>query len=156
MSLNPECWRDLTPAARTLIWLGTVCLLAVLWAGSVLMGPYQARIDDGEKLQQQQALLIAQRQQLWVQEQTLARDRQEETLRVTPFSALNFQSTEAQLVSWKPDEKGGELVLETLWSPLPAMFEKLAEQDMTPTAFAIEPEGRLLHFTLSLESFHER
>lgn len=153
---NPECWRDLQPGVRVIIWLGTLCALAALWAGGFLWGSYQARISVDAEMQGQQAALMAQRRQLREQEQALARASAKETLRLTPFSALNFQSAEAQLVSWKPDGKGGELVLETSWSPLPAMFQHLAEQDMTPAAFAIEPEGRLLHFTLHLESFRDR
>ncbi|ROP56434.1 pilus assembly protein HofO [Enterobacter sp. BIGb0383] len=153
---NPERWRDLRPGVRVVIWLGTLCALAALWAGGFLLGPYQAHRSADAELQGQQAALRAQRRQLREQEQALARDSAEQTVRLVPFSALNFQSAEAQLVSWKPDEKGGELVLETSWSPLPAMFQHLAEQDMTPASFAIEPEGRLLHFTLHLESFRER
>ncbi|HKS34850.1 MAG TPA: HofO [Enterobacteriaceae bacterium] len=153
---NPECWRDLRPGVRVILWLGTLVALAALWAGGFLWGPYQAQISADAEIQGQQAALMIQRRQLREQELALVRDDAEETVRLIPFSALNFQSAEAQLVSWKPDEKGGELVLETSWSPLPAMFQHLAEQDMTPAAFAIEPEGRLLHFTLHLESFRDR
>lgn len=153
---HPELWRELTPGTRVVLWLGAFCVLAALWSGYFWVGPWQARQDDDEQLQRLQASLTMQRQQLWLREKALLQGTGDKVRRTTPFSALHFQSPDASLVSWKPDAKGGELILETHWSPLPALFDRLAEQEMVPIAFIIEPEGRLLRFTLRLEPFRER
>ena len=152
---NPESWRDMSAARRVVIWLGAFFVLAALWGGYFLTGPWQARKEDGMQTQRQKASLTVQRQQLWRREKALPRASVEKALWVVPFSALHFQSAEASLVSWKPSDKGGELVLETRWSPLPALFSLLAEREMTPAAFMIEPEGRLLRLTLQLEALRE-
>jgi len=152
MLLHPDIWRDLRSGQRLAIWLGTFCTLVMLWGGYFLSGPRQVKKTESAQIQQQLASLAVQRGKLWSREKDLPRDGVHYRQRVIPFSALHFQSPEASLVSWKPDEKGGELVLETRWSPLPALFEKLAEREMIPAAFSIEPEGSLLRFTLHLEA----
>lgn len=157
MLLHADIWRDLRPGLRVLIWLSASCVLAASWSAWFLLGPWQAKEEKAEQVQQQMASLHAQRQQLWLRESALLRYSKEIQIPVLPFSALHFQSSEASLVSWQPDEKGGELVLEMQWLPLPALFKQLAEREMTPTAFTIQPEeGRQLRFTLHLEAFRER
>jgi len=154
---HPDIWRDLRPGLRMLIWLSAFCVLAALWGAYFMSGPWQTKKEEAVQAQQQMATLNAQRRQLWLRESALSRYSEEVKMPVPPFSALHFQSPEASLVSWQPDEKGGELVLEMQWLPLPALFKQLAEQEMTPTAFSIQPEkGRQLRFTLHLEAFRER
>jgi|GEM_PF-35598 len=154
---HPDIWRGLRPWLRVIIWLGTSCILAMLWAAYYLLGPWQVKKEEVAQAQRQIASLSTQRRRLWLQEKALSRENVEATTLATPFSALHFQSTESSLVSWQPDEKGGELVLEMRWLSLPALFNQLAEQEMTPTAFTIQPEeGSQLRFTLHLEAFRER
>lgn len=152
---NPDIWRSLTPGRRIVIWLSALCLLMMLWGGYFLSWPWQARTEDRAQLQRQYAVLATQQRLLWQRERTLPRNSIEEAARTTSFSALHFQSAESSLVSWKPDEKGGELVLETYWSSLPALFYHLAEREMTPGAFTIAPADSKLRFTLHLETFGE-
>ena len=58
---------------------------------------------------------------------------------------------DARLVSWQPAAKGGTLVLESAWQPVPGVFALLAQQDMAVTAFTLEPVAGRLRFTLQLE-----
>lgn len=150
-----EYWRALTPRARTISWLACVCTLVALSGWCFLLGPYQARIVGEAQVQRQQSTLAVQRRQIWLRQQALPRDPALQTEATAPFSPLNLPSADAQLVSWKPDEKGGELVLEAHWSAFPEMFMQLAEQEMTPAAFTIAPEGSVLRFTLHLEQASE-
>ena len=153
---HPDLWRDLRPGLRMLIWLSASCVMAALWGSYFMLGPWQVKEEEAVQAQQQMAALNVQRRQLWLREKALLRDRAEESTPVAPFSALHFQSPEASLVSWQPDEKGGELVLEVRWLSLPALFNQLAEREMTPTAFTIQPEeSQQLRFTLHLEAFRE-
>lgn len=157
MQPHPDIWRDLRPGLRMLIWLSASCVLAALWSAYFLSGPWQVIKEEAAQAQRQMATLNTQRQQLWLREKALSRYGVEAKTPVTPFSALHFQSAEASLVSWQPDEKGGVLVLEMHWLPLPALFKQLAEWEMTPAAFTIQPEeGHPLRFTLHLEAFRER
>lgn len=68
-----------------------------------------------------------------------------------PFSPVDFQRQDAELVSWKPDERGGELVLETAWESIPSVFILLAERGIQVTAFAIKAGARRHLLTLHLE-----
>ena len=149
---HPDIWCSLTPGRRVVIWLGALCVLMALWGGYFFSWPRQWRTEDRAQILRQQATLVAQRRLLWQRARALSRNSIEETAPTTPFSALHFQSPQASLVSWKPDEKGGELVLETQWSSLPVLFEHLAEREMIPSAFTITPEESLLRFTLYLEA----
>jgi len=153
---HPDIWRNLTPGWRLAIWLGTSWVLMALWGVYFWSGPWQVEKEARAQAQRQQASLTAQRRQLWVRQQVLPPERVNDTRQASPFSALHFQSSVAALVSWQPDEKGGVLVLDTSWSPLPALFEQLAEREMMPVAFAIEPVGSLLRLTLHLEAFNAR
>lgn len=156
MLLHPDSWRNLTPGWRLAIWLGTSCVLMALWGGYFWSGPWQVAKEERAQAQRQRASLTAQRRQLWVREKVLPRDSVNDKRQAPPFSALHFQSSGASLVSWQPNEKGGVLVLDTSWSPLPALFEQLAEREMAPVAFVIEPAGSLLRLTLHLEAFNVR
>lgn len=154
---HPDTWRSLTPGLRVVIWLGASFILAALWGAYFLSGPWQAKKEEEAQAQRQRDSLSAQRRHLWLQEKALPRDSVEAKLPFPLFSALHFQSAEASLARWTPDEKGGELVLEMPWSSLPQLFTQLAEREMTPTAFMIQPEeGSPLRVTLHLEAFRER
>jgi len=70
---------------------------------------------------------------------------------LAPFSPLNFQGDETTLVHWKPLQNGGELTLDAEWQAIPALFSRLAQQDVEIAAFAIAPQGRALRLELELE-----
>lgn len=153
---HPDIWRTFRPGLRIFLWLSFSCLLAALWYAYFLLGPRQVKEEEAVQTQQQMVTLNVQWQQLWLRKSALSRYNEEVKTPAPPFSALHFQSSEASLVSWLPDEKGGELVLEMRWLRLPVLFKQLAEREMMPTAFTIQPEeGRQLRFTLHLETFRE-
>lgn len=151
MRLDPECWRALSPRMRVVVWLVSLCGLTGLCGGGFLLTPYQARTAGEEQLRQQQAALGAQRQKTGVLQGELTRESRAPLQVVVPFSPLDTPSVGAQLVSWQPNQKGGELVLEGRWLPLAATFIRLSEQGMRTPAFVMESLGGTLRFTLSLE-----
>ena len=63
----------------------------------------------------------------------------------------HFQGDETTLVHWKPLQNGGELTLDAEWQAIPALFSRLAQQDVEIAAFAIAPQGRALRLQLELE-----
>lgn len=68
-----------------------------------------------------------------------------------PFSPVDFQRSGAELMSWTPDGRGGELVLETVWEQVPSVFMLLAERRMRVAAFSLQA-GETRHvLTLQLE-----
>lgn len=73
---------------------------------------------------------------------------------VQPFSPLDFQDKRTALVYWKPQQTGGELVLDAPWSDVPALFSRLAQQAVRISAFNLAPEGATLRLSLQLESDH--
>jgi len=68
-----------------------------------------------------------------------------------PFSPLDFQGADATLVHWKPQQNGGELMLDLEWKALPALFSRLAQRDVQIAAFAIAPQDKALRLRLELE-----
>ncbi|MEM5525986.1 DNA utilization protein HofO [Enterobacter hormaechei] len=73
---------------------------------------------------------------------------------VQPFSPLAFQREDARLVYWKPQQSGGELALDALWSAVPALFSRLALENVRVSAFSITPQGKQLRLSLQLEIGH--
>lgn len=68
-----------------------------------------------------------------------------------PFSPLNMQASGAQLLSWQPDARGGELKLESDWASIPALFPLLARSDAAVITFSIVPQAEKLGISLQLE-----
>ncbi|KOR05733.1 hypothetical protein ABW48_00620 [Pluralibacter gergoviae] len=84
----------------------------------------------------------------------LALSRQSEPLTLpdaAPFSALNLQAAGVMLVSWQPDGKGGELLLESDWRSIPPLFALLARSGAAIPAFSIAPQDGALAVSLRLE-----
>jgi pilus assembly protein HofO len=73
-----------------------------------------------------------------------------ESRELISFSPLDFQGDNTTLVHWKPLQNGGELMLEVEWQALPALFSRLAQQDVQIAAFAIVPQGTALRLRLEL------
>ena len=73
---------------------------------------------------------------------------------VQPFSPLAFQREDARLVYWKPQQSGGELALDALWGAVPALFSRLALENVRVSAFSITPQGKQLRLSLQLEIGH--
>ena len=73
---------------------------------------------------------------------------------VQPFSPLAFQREDARLVYWKPQHSGGELALDALWGAVPALFSRLALENVRVSAFSITPQGKQLRLSLQLEIGH--
>lgn len=154
MHLSAERWLARAARSQQVIWLtialgcgALVWLLTLRPATSV-----QAQRLAGLHAQQQS------RSQLWA---TIMPLRQaEEQAATTPrsergFSALAFQTGSARLLSWHPNEHGGELVLQTGWQDVPETFARLAEQNMQVTAFSLVLNEGVLHLRLELESGNE-
>lgn len=68
-----------------------------------------------------------------------------------PFSPVTFQMAGSRLVSWLPNAKGGELVLECDWQNIPAIFPLLVRSGMTVQTFSVQPLANTLRFALLLE-----
>lgn len=73
-----------------------------------------------------------------------------------PFSPLDFQAQGTRLVHWKPLQSGGELTLDADWQTIPALFSRLAQQDVWVTAFSLAPQGTALRLRAQLEHEHEK
>lgn len=130
-------WCRLPAAARIACWCAA--LLVTLLAG--MPGP-------GEQTEPAAELPTPQ----WRQLIALARAGVPEAAPdVAPFSVLNLQAAGVQLVSWQPDEKGGELVLESRWRSIPPLFALLARSGAAIPSFSITPQGGALAVTLRLE-----
>ncbi|WP_446422885.1 HofO family protein, partial [Enterobacter kobei] len=43
---------------------------------------------------------------------------------------------------WKPQHSGGELALDALWGAVPALFSRLALENVRVSAFSITPQGK--------------
>ncbi len=71
-----------------------------------------------------------------------------------PFSPVDFQRPGAELMSWTPAGRGGELVLESIWEQVPSVFTLLAERGMRVVAFSLQA-GETRHvLTLQLEGIN--
>ncbi|WP_049857832.1 hypothetical protein [Trabulsiella odontotermitis] len=136
----PERWCELTPLTRCLYWLGA--MLFILSIGGYSLPWSGAPLNPVSPLRQWQTLRTLQRQTEQIQETLTA---------TVPFSPLDFQLDGTQLLSWQPAGAGGEMVLETQWAQLPAIFPRLADRNMQAAAFSIRPANGRLRLTLQLE-----
>lgn len=151
MRLSPEGWLVLSARSRVAAWLSvTMCCALLAWFLAVR--PY-----TGEQTQRLAELHAQQqsRSQLWASIMPL-RQAGEQTATASlsgrAFSALAFQTGSARLLSWHPNEHGGEMVLQSGWQDVPETFARLAEQGMQVTAFSLALKEEVLHLRLELES----
>ncbi|POP43221.1 hypothetical protein CHU32_20750 [Superficieibacter electus] len=149
MMLNPERFYALPAAARGVCWLLFTLILGGL-AWWVVLRPLSQQKQAGEaQMTLLQQRLITRKRALRLLTPPDALIEQQVPSRA--FSPLDFQVDDARFVSWQPAIKGGTLVLDSSWQPVPDIFALLAQQDMTVTAFTLEPVAGRLHFTLQLE-----
>lgn len=151
MHLNPERWRSLSARSQSVIWLtmvfGCVALAWLLALRPCLREQTQRLAAIGA---QQQS-----RSQLWASAMPLRQAEEQATTAIPPeraFSALAFQTGSARLLSWHPNARGGELVLQSGWQDVPETFARLAEQRMQAIAFSLALKEGVLHLRLELES----
>ncbi|WES68819.1 hypothetical protein [Superficieibacter sp. HKU1] len=150
MTFNPERWYALSSTGRGLCWLLFTLMLAVLgWWRWLHPQRLQISTEAAQIALQRQHLTTRWREVLLMKTSDDARI--DNHALASPFSPLDFQMPDTRLVSWQPVSKGGTLVLDTSWQPVPGIFSLLAQQDMTVTAFALEPVAGRLRFTLQLE-----
>ncbi|WP_312282898.1 hypothetical protein [Pseudescherichia sp.] len=151
MHLNPERWLSLSAHSRSAIWL-TIALgcAALAWLLAVRPCIHEQTQRLAEIRAQQQS-----RSQLWADVMPLRQAEELATSAILPeraFSALAFQTGSARLLSWHPNARGGELVLQTGWQDVPETFALLAKQRMQATAFSLALKEGVLHLRLELES----
>lgn len=151
MRLSPERWLARSAHSRGAAWLIVTMSCAVL-AWLLTVRPYTSEQTQrlAELHTQQQS-----RSQLWANIMPLRQAGEQAATAPLPgraFSALAFQTGSARLLSWHPNEHGGEIVLQTGWQDVPETFARLAEQGMQVTAFSLALKEEVLHLRLKLES----
>jgi len=139
VNLHPaDGWCRLPAAGRAACWCAAL-LLTLLAAGSPFRGE-PPPVGGADFTPQWRRLL--------------ALSRQSEPLALpdaAPFSALNLQAAGVTLVSWQPDGKSGELLLESDWRSIPPLFALLARSGAAIPAFSIAPQDGALAVSLRLE-----
>lgn len=148
MPLNADFWFVLLPWQRTLCWLLSIfCGLLLVWW--LTISPLNA---EREQLIIQQSGQQAALQTQWRTLRALFPPTERASLPAAqPFSPLDFQEANRQLIRWKPEKNGGELVFETRWEPVTETFVRLARCDMQIPAFSLAVGTDSLRFTLQLE-----
>lgn len=154
MIINPERFCALPGAARGLCWLlFTLALAGLGWFFLLRPLDQQTRIEEARMVRLHQRLVTCWHAVLLLKPPV---DDLVSDPPPVPFSPLNVQAADTRFVSWQPDARGGTLVLESAWQPIPGIFTRLAQQNMAVTAFALEPTAGRLHVTLQLEAHDER
>ncbi|CAM6967166.1 MULTISPECIES: HofO [Enterobacter] len=143
-----ERWCESRPWGRVLLWcLGS--FLAGLAAWGALLRPVDRLCAERQRLLMES---VRANEALWPAVRKLPfRSETAEARVLMPFSPLDFQGADATLVHWKPQQNGGELMLDLEWEALPALFSRLAQRDVQIAAFAIAPQDKALRLRLELE-----
>ena len=151
MEQRLQRWVETRSFVRVICWCVVSGFIAVAVWG-VLVRPVGLKCEELEALSIRARHLNA---ALWpgAGRQPVA-PAQREMPPVQPFSPLDFQDKRTALVHWKPQQNGGELVLDALWSDVPALFSRLAQQAVSVRAFSLAPEGTTLRLSLQLVSDH--
>ena len=140
--LRPERWH---------VGLAGLLLMAV---GGVAFLLQSSSTPQNAAWEQQQRLRIARWQSVMPLQAALNVAAGTTLAATKPFSPVDFQRSGAELMSWTPDGRGGELVLETVWEQVPSVFMLLAERGMRVSAFSLQA-GETRHvLTLQLESIN--
>ncbi|URN98981.1 hypothetical protein NB069_20365 [Leclercia adecarboxylata] len=148
MRIHPEIWYALSPRWRGLCWLICSGLMLLCAIGAQLHIQHQ-QLTTQQAQQMQDAALNA---RLWAAVRKLppAEDTPS-TVAPPPFSPLEFNTAEMQMVRWQPASAGGELVVDAVWPQIPALFSTLARRDVAVVRFSLQPEQQKLRLTLQLE-----
>ncbi len=148
MDIWYQRWSDARPSRRVLCWFIASGLVALaIWG--LLLRPAALHYAD---IQAQASSAKRLNASLWPEA-----GRRVVVTQVTPsrpFSPLAFQREEARLVYWKPQQSGGELALDASWDEVPALFSRLALENVRVSAFSITPQGKRLRLNLQLEIGH--
>lgn len=137
--LRPERWH---------VGLAGLLLMAV---GGVAFLLQSSSAPQNAAWEQQQRLRIARWQSVMPLQAALNITADTTLAATKPFSPVDFQRPGAELMSWTPAGRGGELVLETEWEQVPSVFMLLAERGMRLSAFTLQA-GETRHvLTLQLE-----
>lgn len=151
MRLNPDRWLSLSARSRGATWLMvTLGCAALAW----LLAVRPCTSKQTQRLADLHAQQLS-RSQLWASIMPLRQAEAQAATAPLPgraFSALAFQTGSARLLSWHPNARGGEMVLQTGWQDVPETFARLAEQRMQATAFSLGLKESVLHLRLELES----
>ena len=140
--LRPERWH---------VGLAGLLLMAV---GGVAFLLQSSSTPQNAAWEQQQRLRIARWQSVMPLQAALNVAAGTTLAATKPFSPVDFQRPGAELMSWTPAVRGGELVLETEWEQVPSVFMLLAERGMRVSAFSLQA-GETRHvLTLQLESIN--
>lgn len=153
MRINPDRWCALTPGVRLLWWSAGTCILFFL-AFWLAIRPVQRQITT---LNEQYATELSTRAMLWKKARALyqAQTQVNEVPAPLPFSPLDFHAGNVSLVHWRPAGTGGELMLETDWAQIPALFDQLAQRGAGVSMFSVAREKGRLRFAVQVEHLHE-
>ncbi|EGQ5299262.1 DNA utilization protein HofO [Enterobacter hormaechei subsp. hormaechei] len=151
MDIWYQRWSDARPFRRVLCWcIASGFVAFVIWG--LLLRPAALRYAD---IQAQAISAKRINASLWPQARRRPVMTQVKPSQpAQPFSPLAFQREEARLVHWKPQQNGGELALDASWGAVPALFSRLALENMRVSAFDITPQGKRLRLSLQLEIGH--
>lgn len=147
-------WLAQSPRFRFLCWGGW--LLGLLMIVALCLYPaMRERVMQREALNQQRAAIQAQWRNLSLLAASVERTFFISEEKLSPFSALAFQTPRTHLVHWQPSAQGGEMTLKPAWEAVPPMFVQLAEQGMRVSRFSLSMEEQELLLTLELERINE-
>ncbi len=150
MPRSLDLWYALSPGARAgygLLLMVFLLLAVWWWQIKPITGEQTAR--EQQRLVQQSALQASWRDILALKPPEITHSQADVP---TAFSPLDFHTPDAQLIRWRPGERGGEMVLEAQWVSIPRMFSWLAERQMLAPAFSITVQEHALNFVLQVES----
>ncbi|SFE31133.1 pilus assembly protein HofO [Phytobacter palmae] len=150
MPRSLDLWYALSPGARAVYGLFLmVFLLLVVWWWQIKPITREQTAREQQRLVQQAALQASWRDILALKPPEIPHSQAEIP---KAFSPLDFHTHDAQLIRWRPVERGGEMVLEAQWVAIPRTFYWLAERQMLTSAFSITVGENALRFVLQLES----
>lgn len=150
MPRSLDLWYALSPGARAgygLLLMFFFLLAVWWWQIKPITREQMAR--EQQRLVQQAALQTSWRDILALKPPEIPHSQADVT---KAFSPLDFHTSDAQLIRWRPADRGGEMVLEAQWVSIPRMFSWLAERQMLAPAFSITVQEHALHFVLQVES----
>lgn len=143
---RPERWQ--------LSLAGAVALIA-LCGGYLLFTEYTHQARLCAQWRQLQGERAAHWRRAMPLRAALSSVQHEETADNAPFSPVDFQRQDTELVGWSPTGRGGDMVLETVWQQVPETFMLLAERGIQVNAFSISAKDERLMLTLQLENGNE-
>lgn len=150
MPRSLDLWYALSPGARAGYGLLLmVFLLLAVWWWQIKPITREQTAREQQRLLQQAALQASWQDILALKPPEIPHSQADAP---KAFSPLDFHTPDAQLIRWRPADRGGEMVLEAQWVSIPRIFSWLAERQMLAPAFSITVQEHALHFVLQVES----